>query len=1288
MKKILLLITLILISLSVIPQTPPSVVPNIDWVKYFSERSQISNVPSAIDANSNVYITGYTYPTAANSDITTVKYDALGNVVWIKHYDNGGNDDANAISIDASGSIYVVGVSDGTATTGKDLVVIKYDANGNQLWVARFNGAGNGTDIANAIAFDGTTNVFVTGKTTIAGGTTNFITLKFNASTGAQLFVSTFNGLGNGNDEAIAIDFSSTGRLFVTGTSHNASGNDDITTIRINPNNGNQMWAKTLNGSAASNDRAYSLLSDGNDVVMVGSLKNTTTNDDYVTLKYNGNNGNTLWQKNYDNGNGVNAATAIVKDASNNFVVTGLSLNGSVYEYHTIMYNNSGVQQWVNIVSTGLGYSNANPQIAVAPIANHFYVCGQKSTNVSDILVYQITPTGNKTWEQTFNGAQNNQDAAVDLVVNSTGVLYIAGASLNSNAKFDYTTIRISQTPVAFPIDYNNVVVPFSNAHLFYPNTGEVKDTSGTVVNDVLFYTKHASPKEYVFGNKIAFCLSKQDTNSVNPIDTMVRVDMVFNKTQEKQSVYPFDIQNNNGVINYLLPSYGANGKTDVKGASRLMIPNIYPNIDLHYYSNQKGLKYYFVVKPGGDPRAISLTFNGANSTSLNASNELQVQTQLGNFAFKKPSIYNVSMTLTTPTVTGTNGWVNSALNTYTINTGTYNASLPLVIEIDKGQALAAASPTDNLTWSTYFGDIDNDFIGQMKSDVSNNLYVIGSSSSSILPQGAGVTASQVFQGNYNGTQDGFVAKFDPTGVLLWETYIGGTGQDNLNSFDIANSGAGDLYCVGSTKSTNLLYKGKAGATLVNQSTHATGNNYDGFIFQLEQNGKLYNWLTYYGSTNEDKFNGCKFSPNGSFVIAGTSRSTNLNILGTTPTYTANHTVTNFADGYILKLDATTFNTTWATYIGSNTPNTDDSFGALDINSGNEIFVGGSANGNSYPVLAAGSLNTYNYTNNGYSDGIITRFNNNGKMLWSSYFGGLGTDGIGVIKIDGKDLYFGGGTTDFNTITTKISTKFFSNTIKATNPSFPANPAAEGAFFANYDISNNLVHSTLIGGNGKDNITGIEVDALHNVYISGRTTSTDLDLPPLGNPANTWTANNSGDYDFYIFTMQPNNTNPVWTTQIGGSDNEFFGGGSYIDANNNLYIIGGPKSFANFPWNDGGGTPVWYQDFLAGTLFNIDGSITRLKLSPINFVGIAEHSYNNNGLLLFPNPAQNSITVQLANFKEKATYTIYNNLGQIVTYGNLLNNNTTINLSDFSSGIYLIEIADKTNRLTTKFIKQ
>lgn len=1284
MKSKLLLSALSLFGLNSFAQ----VVPNIDWVQYYSERAQISNVPSAIDANSNVYITGYTYPTPSNADLTTIKYDATGSIVWVKHYNNGGYDDANAITLDASSNVYVAGESDGTGT-GRDLVVVKYDVNGNQLWASRFNGAANLSDVANAIVVDGPGNVYVTGRTTVTGGTTNYVTIKYDAS-GVQQWVSYYNGTGNNNDESVAIDLSSSGRLYVTGTSRNASGNNDIVTIRLNPNNGNQMWVKSINGSANSNDRAYALLADGNDVVVVGSQKNTVTNDDYITLKYNGNNGSANWQKTYDYANSFNEGTSIAKDASNNYVVTGRSLNGLYYEYHTLMYSNAGVQQWVNTNKTNIQYPSVTPKVAVDPIANHFYICGEKKTTTNDIVVYQITPSGNKSWEETFNGSQNAQDAAVDLVVNNMGIVYVAGASLNSNAKFDYTTIRISQTPVYNPIDYNNVPEPFSFASLYYPNTGEVRDTSGNEVTDVLFYTKHTFPKEYIFGNKIAFCFSKQDTNSVNPVDTMVRVDMVINKAREDHKVYPFEYQEN-AVINYLTPSMGANGKTDVKGASRLMIPNVYPNIDLHYYSNENGLKYYFVVKPSGDPRQISLTFNGAGGTGIISGNDLLVKTILGNFTFKNPNIYNVTMALTTPTVTGATGWVNTGANTYGIDVGTYNTSLPLVIEIDKGKALPASPSTiDNITWSTYYGDIQNDFINQMKSDATKNLYVIGVTSSSALPQNPGITSSNIFQFNYKGTQDGFVAKFSPIGQLLWETYVGGSGQENLNGFDIANSGTGDLYCVGGTKSTNLLYTGKTGATLVNQSAHA-GGTYDGFIFQLGQNGKTNNWLTYYGGGDSDQLYDCKFDKYGNLIIIGNSASSSLNVTGVSPIYTSPYLGTSgsgILNGYIMKLNNSTFNIDWATYISSTSNGC--SLIALDLNSQGEIFVGGSSSGLGYPVVSGGSPDTYNYTNNGLSDGVITRFDNTGQIMWSSYFGGLGTDNIQTIKIDGRDLYFGGYVNDFNTFTTRTSTKFFNNTIKATYPSFPSNLSAEGGFFVNYGYINNMIHSTLIGGNGQEQVTDITVDAVHNVYIIGRTNSTNLDLPPAGNPAGMYSANNTYGYDFFIFTMQPNNTNPVWTTQIGGNDNEFYGGAAHIDANNNLHLVGSPKSNATFPWDNGGGSPVWFQNYIAGStsLNNPDGSVTRLKLSPLNFVGIEEHSYKNDGFLLFPNPAQNNITVQLKDFKEKTTFTIYNNLGQIVSGGNILSNVTNINLSDLSSGIYLIEIANKESRLTTKFIKQ
>src|SRR5688572_7003574 len=90
--------------------TMGQVIPNIDWVQYYPEKNQIANVPSAIDANNNVYVTGYTY-VGTTPDIPTLKYDAAGTLLWPVHYNNGGADQANAITLDQGGNVYVTGFS-------------------------------------------------------------------------------------------------------------------------------------------------------------------------------------------------------------------------------------------------------------------------------------------------------------------------------------------------------------------------------------------------------------------------------------------------------------------------------------------------------------------------------------------------------------------------------------------------------------------------------------------------------------------------------------------------------------------------------------------------------------------------------------------------------------------------------------------------------------------------------------------------------------------------------------------------------------------------------------------------------------------------------------------------------------------------------------------------------------------------------------------------------------------------------------------------------------------------
>ena len=95
--------------------------------------------------------------------ITTIKYDGNGNEQWIAFYNGPGNsqDGAVAIALDDSGNVYVTGTCWGNASQ-QDYATIKYNIDGTQQWVALYNGPG-GHSSATALVLDAFGNVYVTG---------------------------------------------------------------------------------------------------------------------------------------------------------------------------------------------------------------------------------------------------------------------------------------------------------------------------------------------------------------------------------------------------------------------------------------------------------------------------------------------------------------------------------------------------------------------------------------------------------------------------------------------------------------------------------------------------------------------------------------------------------------------------------------------------------------------------------------------------------------------------------------------------------------------------------------------------------------------------------------------------------------------------------------------------------------------------------------------------------------------------------------------------------------------
>src|SRR4051812_32704539 len=96
---------------------------------------------------------------------TTNVFSQVFGQEWAARYNGTGNtiDWAYSIVTDHSDNVYVTGYSTG-ATTGKDMLTIKYDPSGNILWSRLYNGSNNGGDYSFSIAVDNSGNVYVTGR--------------------------------------------------------------------------------------------------------------------------------------------------------------------------------------------------------------------------------------------------------------------------------------------------------------------------------------------------------------------------------------------------------------------------------------------------------------------------------------------------------------------------------------------------------------------------------------------------------------------------------------------------------------------------------------------------------------------------------------------------------------------------------------------------------------------------------------------------------------------------------------------------------------------------------------------------------------------------------------------------------------------------------------------------------------------------------------------------------------------------------------------------------------------
>lgn len=166
------------------------------WAKSYNGTGNDNDKANAIkvDAVNNVYVTGKSVGSGSNAeDILTIKYDKSGNLKWTARYNSPSNnyDEGKALAVDANRNVYVTGYSYTTGSSN-DYITLKYDSTGVQQWVTKYNGTGNNADLAASMLLDNTGNIFITGSSKGLASLEDYETIKycqFTASAGSDVSI-------------------------------------------------------------------------------------------------------------------------------------------------------------------------------------------------------------------------------------------------------------------------------------------------------------------------------------------------------------------------------------------------------------------------------------------------------------------------------------------------------------------------------------------------------------------------------------------------------------------------------------------------------------------------------------------------------------------------------------------------------------------------------------------------------------------------------------------------------------------------------------------------------------------------------------------------------------------------------------------------------------------------------------------------------------------------------------------------------------------------------------------
>jgi uncharacterized delta-60 repeat protein len=452
-------------------------------------------------------------------------------VNWVRQYGSGYTSDfnfADDIAVDGAGNVYVTGLSFGSNQL-YDFVTIKYNSVGDTVWVRRFDGPGNNWDAARALALDAEGNVYVTGETYSDSTFFDYLTIKYDAA-GNQQWIAQYH---HDDDRAVAIALDGSGNVCVTGSSSRPGTLPDYATVKYN-NAGQQQWVARYNGPESQADFAVGLALDPS-----GNVYVTGTSDDlsveffpaYATVKYNSD-GVQQWAVQYREL--WSYANAIALDDSGNAYVTGRSFGlGTYYDYATVKYNATGVQQWVARHNGGSTTDDYAYALAVDASGN-VYVTGESveiTNGTADCVTIKYNASGVEQWVAVYNGPGNAGDVGNDIALDAGGNIYVTGESRGPSGADDYATIKynpegVEQWVVRYDsgpgdtFDLPSAIAVDASRNVYV--TGRSARTGESIITTIKYAEIPVSVKQSDEDLPAAFMLEQNYPNPFNP-STVIR---------------------------------------------------------------------------------------------------------------------------------------------------------------------------------------------------------------------------------------------------------------------------------------------------------------------------------------------------------------------------------------------------------------------------------------------------------------------------------------------------------------------------------------------------------------------------------------------------------------------------------------------------------------------------------------------------------------------------------------------------------------------------------------------